>query len=65
MFAREVTPGLTSLVKKFEAASAAHADSKYRAMITANGLKDLAKRWAATEPDKPFLVHAGVPLLPF
>ncbi len=33
MFAREVTPGLTSLVKKLEAASAAHADSKYRAMI--------------------------------
>ena len=33
MFAREVTPGLASLVKKLEAATAAHADKKFNAVV--------------------------------
>jgi len=33
VFAREVTPGLTSLVKKLEAAANAHADQKLRAVV--------------------------------
>lgn len=33
MFAREVTPGLTGLVKKLEAATAAHKDAKLRAVV--------------------------------
>ena len=33
MFAREVTPGLTSLVKKLEAATATHADQKFKAVV--------------------------------
>jgi hypothetical protein len=33
VFAREVTPGLTSLVKKLDAATATHADAKFRAVV--------------------------------
>lgn len=33
MFAREVTPGLTSLVKKLEAAADTHADAKFRPVV--------------------------------
>ena len=33
MFAREVTPGLTSLVKKLDAAAAAYADQKLGALV--------------------------------
>lgn len=33
MFAREVTPGLASLVKKLEAATATHADKKFNAVV--------------------------------
>ena len=51
MFAREITPGLTSLVKKLEAATATHADSKLRAVViilsdddkTEGKLKELAE----------------------
>ena len=33
MFAREITPGLTSLVKKLEAATQTHADAKFHVVI--------------------------------
>lgn len=33
MFAREVNPGLTSLVKKLDAATATHADCSFRAVV--------------------------------
>lgn len=33
MFAREVNPGLTGLVKKLEAATQTHADSSFRAVV--------------------------------
>jgi hypothetical protein len=33
VFAREVTPGLTGLVKKLEAATAAHSDKKFKAVV--------------------------------
>ncbi|MBX9583993.1 MAG: hypothetical protein K2X87_27145 [Gemmataceae bacterium] len=33
MFAREVTPGLTSLVKKLDAAAVAHADQKFQPVV--------------------------------
>jgi peptidyl-tRNA hydrolase len=33
VFAREVTPGLTGLVKKLEAAAETHADAKFRAVV--------------------------------
>ena len=33
MFAREITPGLTSLVKKLDAATQTHSDAKFRAVV--------------------------------
>ena len=52
MFAREVTPGLTGLVKKLDAATATHSDCNFRAVVillsddekAEAALKDLAKK---------------------
>lgn len=68
MFAREVNPGLTGLVKKLEAATAAHADCSFRAVVVLlsdkEGLEDQLKELAKKEQLKKVVLAIESPAGP-